>query len=145
MRKCSACDKKKPDNQFNWKNKQSGKKQSKCKICAREYWNQHRRQNIDHYSKVDRERKKRYIYRNQEFIADYLKSHPCVDCGETDIVTLTFDHVRGKKKFNLCSVRDVGYSIETLKDEIGKCEIRCHNCHNKRTAKIQSWWILEYA
>ena len=59
----------------------------------------------------------------------YLTDHPCVDCRETDPLVLTFDHVRGKKKMNISQMVNQGYSIETLQDEIIKCEVRCMNCH----------------
>ena len=56
-----------------------------------------------------------------------------------------FDHVRGKKKFSLCKSGMSGYSAKTIKEEISKCEVRCQNCHIRRTAKQQNWWILGYA
>jgi hypothetical protein len=144
-KKCSQCGVEKNVDQFHWRNKSLGRRDTRCTECKRGYWNQHRRKNIAQYSIVDRERKKRYVERNKSHIVEHLMSHPCVDCGETDMVVLTFDHVRGKKKFNLCEARDTGYSAKTLQDEIDKCEVRCHNCHNRRTAKEQGWWILEYA
>ena len=36
--------------------------------------------------------------RNKEYVKNYLLSHPCVDCKETDPIVLEFDHVRGKKR-----------------------------------------------
>src|SRR4051794_8192832 len=65
-------------------------------------------------------------------IVKYLQSHPCIDCGETDIIVLEFDHVRGVKKFNVCSRIQVSW--DALLDEINKCEIRCANCHRRATA-----------
>jgi hypothetical protein len=65
-------------------------------------------------------------------LKDYLRSHPCVDCGCGDVRCLQFDHVRGEKCFNV--------SIATLKwekimAEIAKCEVRCANCHKIRHYK----------
>ena len=50
--------------------------------------------------------------RNFLFLLDYLSAAPCVDCGERDPVVLDFDHVG---------------------PEIARCEVRCANCHRRRT------------
>lgn len=68
----------------------------------------------------------------RKYILDYLISHPCVDCGERDPAVLEFDHVRDKKLFTI-SLKCNNYSLDKIKDEIEKCEIRCTNCHLKRT------------
>jgi hypothetical protein len=67
--------------------------------------------------------------RNKDFIKCYLKTHPCIDCGNTDIRVLEFDHVKGIKDGNVShSVRN-NWSIDKIKEEIDKCEVRCCNCH----------------
>ena len=66
-------------------------------------------------------------------IYDYLCDHYCVDCGETDTVVLDFDHVRGNKKFNIANAAVKGVSLDTLAVEIEKCDIRCSNCHRRKT------------
>lgn len=71
--------------------------------------------------------------RNREFLNGYLSSHPCVDCGFSDIRALEFDHVRGEKEHNVSNMVNRAYSIESLQVEIDKCEVRCANCHRIRT------------
>ena len=73
----------------------------------------------------------------REFITAYLSKHPCVDCGESDTVVLTFDHVRGVKSYNVGDMVATDRSLETIRDEIEKCEVRCFNCHAKRTHEQQ--------
>lgn len=72
--------------------------------------------------------------RIREFLTGYLAQHPCVDCGETDPVVLEFDHVRGTKVAEVSSfVRNLA-SMKRILAEIAKCDVRCANCHRRRTA-----------
>lgn len=71
----------------------------------------------------------------REFIATYLSEHHCVDCGESDSVVLTFDHVRGQKVSNISDMVGNGLSVEAIRAEIEKTEVTCFNCHTIRTQK----------
>lgn len=71
--------------------------------------------------------------RNRKFVTDYLNEHPCVDCGQSDIVVLEFDHVRGIKCDNVSTGANESWSLRKLQTEINKCEIRCANCHRRVT------------
>lgn len=73
--------------------------------------------------------------RNRRFVDDYLRSHPCVDCGEADIDVLEFAHVRGVKVDTISSMLRGTPSIKRIAEEIAKCEVRCANCHRRRTLK----------
>lgn len=73
----------------------------------------------------------------QKNVVGYLKTHPCVDCGESDIVVLQFDHVRGEKKCEISKMIHGGYPWETILEEIAKCEVRCANDHMRRTSQVQ--------
>lgn len=63
---------------------------------------------------------------------DYLATHPCVDCGESDPVVLEFDH-QHSKSFNLGDAPRTGHSVAKCKAEAEKCEVRCANCHRRKT------------
>lgn len=76
---------------------------------------------------------KKLKLRNREYVKEYLKTHPCVDCGLTDIRCLDFDHVRGVKLKALSKLSATSYSLNTIKAEIEKCEVRCANCHRIKT------------
>lgn len=77
----------------------------------------------------------KYINKKKKIIIDYLKINPCVDCGEVDIIVLDFDHVDRDTKSDNVSNMIQRSSISTLIDEIKKCEVRCANCHRRKTAK----------
>ena len=89
---------------------------------------------------AQRERNRAYIARNVRHLWDYLLSHPCVDCGEADPVVLEFDHVRGNKVASLSNMAQRQFSIAKLDAEIAKCEVRCANCHKRKTAREQGWY-----
>lgn len=67
--------------------------------------------------------------RNRKIVTEHLQTHPCVDCGNTDIRVLEFDHVRGDKLGNVSHAVHRTWSEEKLLAEIAKCEVRCCNCH----------------
>jgi hypothetical protein len=66
------------------------------------------------------------------YVLDYLQKHPCVDCGERDVVVLDFDHVRGKKVATISRLIKNG-NIKDIKLEIAKCVVRCSNDHHRKT------------
>ena len=77
----------------------------------------------------------------------FYKLNPCVDCGETDPRVLDFDHINNKK-YNVSTLISKEYSWESILEEASKCEIRCANCHRKKTAIEQNHYtnrlLLEY-
>lgn len=82
--------------------------------------------------------------RNREWILSYLAEHPCIDCGEPDPIVLHFDHRDETEKFKSISfLVKKGRSLASIEDEVRKCDVRCANCHMKRTAKQFSWWKCE--
>ncbi len=71
--------------------------------------------------------------RCRAYRTEYLSTHPCVDCGEADLVVLEFDH-RGDKHEEICVLVSRG-SFDRLVEEIKKCDVRCANCHRRRHAR----------
>ena len=100
----------------------------KQREASRRHYAKHRERVIESakkYSKIARDR-------IRAFITAHLKANPCVDCGETDPVILEFDHLK-TKDFNISDAARKGVSIKKLNDEIAKCEVRCANCHRRKT------------
>jgi hypothetical protein len=83
------------------------------------------------------------INSNYEKVLNHYRNHPCVDCGESRLPCLDFDHIIGKKRFTIANVIRKGYSWSTIKEEIDKCVVRCSNCHRMKTAKEQNWYKYE--
>tara|TARA_B100000459_G_scaffold12734_1_gene6787 strand:- start:57 stop:440 length:384 start_codon:yes stop_codon:yes gene_type:complete len=79
-------------------------------------------------------RKKKMQEKAREWVKGYLLTHPCVDCGNTDIRVLEFDHrIPSEKSFIISRRVAGGVSLKTLAEEVAKCDIRCANCHRIRT------------
>jgi len=55
-------------------------------------------------------------------------------------MVLEFDHVRGTKSGNISEMMRGGFSWKRVLEEIEKCEIRCANCHRRKTA-VQFQWF----
>ncbi len=127
---CTRCGKDKSEEEFVWKYK-NVRRASQCNTCTRQNSKDHYNKNKNYYYLRNKKRKDDGV--NISLICEYLSSHPCVDCGESDIVVLDFDHVRGVKRVPVTLMED--YSKESLMKEIEKCEIRCSNCHRRRHAK----------
>lgn len=95
----------------------STKQQEKAKIARKEYNN------------IKQEHRKKGVARNREYVDNFLKDKKCVDCGNSDVRVLEFDHVRGIKKGHISHAIRNAWNLNKLKAEIDKCEIRCCNCH----------------
>lgn len=61
---------------------------------------------------------------------------PCPDCHQFfPYYVMDFDHVRGKKKFNISAATRYVWpaKVPVIMREIEKCELVCSNCHRIRT------------
>lgn len=123
---------------YNNKTHKDGKS-SHCKKCYCAGRRQAYAENRNNIKEQQRLNKIRYKDVNRKYIWKYLVTHPCVDCGETNIIKLDFDHIEPDKKlFNISTIKWI--SLEGLKKEIAKCDVRCSNCHRVRTAIQQNSW-----
>lgn len=142
MKKCTKCKQDKDEEDFAWRYKDKGIKSPICKSCQKEasdlwYLNNKEKQ-------VANAKKNTFRYREEsrKLIIEYLQANPCIDCGETDIVVLEFDHIDPEQK-ELNIARDYYLvSPEKLKEEIAKCQVRCANCHRRKTARDRGYYRL---
>ena len=90
-------------------------------------------------SKLKRKHKHNRRVKNRQYIWDYLKTHPCVICGESDPVVLEFNHIDPSTKIDTIA-QLMKHTFTPLLNEIEKCEVMCSNCHARHTAIQQNWY-----
>ena len=73
----------------------------------------------------------------------YLLAHPCVDCGRANPVMLDFDHRDPSEKKGNVSELAMRKPWRLVLVEIAKCDVRCANCHLRRTAIQFGWKKIE--
>ena len=125
----------KPKGEFNYQNKALGILQDVCRECQQQIVNENYANNTDRRKTINRVSASNAREEGREYVYQYLLENPCVDCGENNPLVLTFDHVRGDKKLGISEMVGRGWSIETIKAEITKCEVVCFNCHMRRERK----------
>jgi hypothetical protein len=137
FKRCPKCEQTLPMNKFHRANRRTA---SYCKACMSLYCHKHYMKNADEHNARRREAGKKYRIRNRNYLVDHLRTHPCIDCGETDPVVLEFDHIeRENKKYSLSYLSRTGCPLEQLKLEMSKCVVRCVHCHRRRTARQFGW------
>lgn len=140
MKRCSRCGDDFPEEVYAFKNPAKGWRQSACPDCMRLYRKEHYRRHPKPYKERAHERNATILKENHEKLFQYLSQHPCVDCGESDVVVLELDHVRGRKEASISSFLRRKCVWDRIRREIEKCEVRCANCHRRRTVKSLGWW-----
>ena len=115
-RTCTKCKQEKPEDKFSWRSKSRGTKQSWCKRCKQHHDIDYYQDTKDRRRKRKRELRKELREENQRNLYEYLKLQSCVDCGETDPLVLEFDHVRGKKKYNIAQMAHTHVWSSVLKE-----------------------------
>lgn len=142
-RVCLKCGEKKGITEFNFKDKAKGRRNARCKECTRADIRAAYRKNRKYYLRYRAEYNRAKLRTRQEFLFSYLKDKACIDCGVKNPVVLHFDHVRGKKIGNISDMLfRRGRSMKVIFAEIAKCEIRCANCHAKKTAKEKGYYAF---
>ena len=146
IRRCYDCGLVKPIAEFAFANKAKGTRQSRCRACHARYRRGHYLRNRATYIRQEITRTNGYRLKNRALLGEYLRTHPCVDCGETDIVVLDFDHRDPADKIQSVTWIAARKPWKRVLQEIAKCDVRCANCHRKRTAQQFAWrraaWTL---
>jgi hypothetical protein len=135
MKKCFACLLEKQFSEYGRYSKSIDGLNYRCKDCYKEY----RRLWYENNKKLHKANVKQntvsYMKNIHEWLGDYLRENPCVDCGNSDILVLEFDHINDDKDFSVSVMVRKKMPFAKVKDEVAKCEVRCVNCHRRITNK----------
>ncbi len=144
MKQCTKCRKEKLTNEFNFKVKSLGLRHNQCKECTRFFVKNHYNKNREYYLEKVQKRNSKSRLEVLNYIEEYLLKNPCIDCGESDSIVLEFDHKDRSSKFKaVSSLIRARYPLEKIKEEISKCEVRCANCHRRKTAQQFKWFKVK--
>lgn len=136
---CTMCGEVKPLSAFRARSRNRDGRTCECAEC-------YRRRDRELYARSPNRRKtirdRADLVRDQSrrLVREYLATHPCVDCGESDVQVLEFDH-RGEdpKLFDISKAVLSGFASGSIFSEIAKCDVRCANCHRRKTRRTLGW------
>ncbi len=141
---CRGCGVEKPLEQFNERAEETGARSTLCRLCTAAYqrrWYLANRTDLIERARLHRKQAKA---ENRARANLYLREHPCIDCGETDSVVLDFDHTRDKRR-EISKMINEGFLWSTIELEIAKCDVRCANCHARKTARERGYHDRKHA
>lgn len=137
MKICTTCNKEKEETQFYWRNKTKGIKHIHCKSCQEDV--RRTKGYTKKYLPKIRQRSLKYRQQLEDFLIEYFSNHPCVKCGESDVIVLEFHHREpSQKEYNISQMKQFGFGIKKVQTEIEKCDVLCANCHKRITAQHQN-------
>ena len=136
-KRCATCHEVRPWEDFNLQRRSVDGRQDRCRDCCRAWY---QRNQVSHKQRV-RARKVAMLPVYRQRLAEYFLEHPCVDCGESDLRVLEFDHREGADKLSEVTLLiSAIVSWERIMEEIEKCDVRCANCHRRVTAERGGYW-----
>ena len=133
--RCRKCGVFKPWTEFPRRGRDSNRLQTWCKPCFSSYRAERHQRNHDREMRRIRRNSTKRIAANRINVSAYLRTHACIDCGESDPTVLDFDHVRGTKLGDVSALVGGGYPWPKIEAEIAKCDVRCANCHRRATER----------
>ena len=132
MKQCVRCLQWKDESEFNWRYKALGVRFVTCRGC----------QNGHRDNRCQRHRDQRLVGVSEsarEYVYNYLLTHPCTVCGESDPRVLEFHYTDGKS-WILSNVIGGGNALVAIQAEIAKCVVLCPNCRQKSPNDKLGWF-----
>lgn len=138
---CTICNKYVPFSDFGKAVERRHGLRGECKPCRKDGYKND--PNRVRYTELDKARRENNILCARIYVKEYLQSHPCVDCEEEDWIVLEFDHVRDEKFIAISRMVAQAYRLDLIIEEIEKCEVRCANCHRRKTYERGNYWRVK--
>lgn len=102
----------------------------RCSNCHRKVTLDRQPRNIRRMFKTNPEK----FSGKKKIVMEFLSKSSCIDCKTDDLDVLEFDHVRDSKHLEVSKmVNSSAWTEQDVKNEIAKCDVRCANCHRKKT------------
>ena len=122
---CKECGKEVPQS-----SRKGGRKKEYCNESCRNKWRYKNDPVVyNRYTNNPYSTQKQRAYRNK-WKALQSKGGKCIQCGESHPAKLCFHHREpSKKELELGSRTFANRKWETIKEEVDKCDLLCHNCH----------------
>jgi len=145
MKTCIECKIEKNIEEFPWRNKTKNMRVGRCNLCHNKWYREYfakpdnRKKQVKRVSHIN----KRQIEEARKYVFEFLKNNACIDCGEKNPIVLEFDHKNPKDKSFIISAALCTKSyitVDLVKNEMQKCDVRCANCHRIKTAKEYGFW-----
>ena len=143
--RCAACDTHKSSAEFSFADKARRSLNSYCRKCHAAYRHAHYLANKSDYIRQAITQAHGRRMQNRREVMTYLASHPCVDCGVTNVIVLEFDHRDPQDKLNSVANMISSKRWARVRAEIEKCDVRCVNCHRRKTARDYGWLKMRSA
>jgi hypothetical protein len=134
-RECTDCGATRPLEDFSWRDADEMRRRWQCRACCLERSRRHYADARAAYLERNRRNNPRQRQAAQNHVYEYLREHPCIACGEPDIVILEFNHRDPLAKLaNISDMIQRKCSIGRIDAEIAKCDVLCVNCHQRLTS-----------
>ena len=98
----------------------------KCKQKQKEAQAKHYQENKDSYRKARRDTRQR----RRDFVKSQMR--PCDDCGIYHPAIMDWHHREPEHKVGAICTLIKNSNMETIIDELQKCDCLCSNCHRLR-------------
>lgn len=138
LKLCGACKRMRPLSEFAFKNKATGRLQSRCKDCAREYAKQHYDANRQAYVEKAKANNSAYRERNAALVAQLLEVEACTGCGTTDNLTYYTGGVEEGQPVHMAV--HGGLSQETVLAAVARSVVVCRHCLGQHFGKSLEFW-----
>lgn len=130
MKQCVKCLQWKDESEFNWRYQAPGIRHVTCHECLHGHGDDWCQKYNHPELEIVKTGKHGVKEEAREYASNYLATHPCTMCGESDPKVLGF-HYTGGKGWIVSNLVGGGNVLTAIQAEIAKCVVLCANCRRK--------------